>query len=523
MANPGSPIYTELPLIVAGSTKFSRYNKISVEQSINFFLVDEWLTPFAGYKNVQTINPTGQGRGIYSSAKLKLLFAVIDNKVYKFDSILSKTLIGNLQTAIGDVFISENNAGQILFSDSQYLYVWNSVTSVFYQSANALQPNYFFIDFTPGYVTFQNGRFVSPAANAQGNFIWALSEPNNGLSWPDDAQHRGSLQTKPDKTVATIRFPGSGNNLFVFGATVTEQWQDVGAQLFPYQRSTAFNIDYGCINPASIAELENKVCFIGINEKSGPVIMYSTGGDPVHISTDGIDDKLAFLTNPTNCYGFMFRQNGHLFYVVTWPTDNLTYAYDFNTDKFYTLCDEHMNAFIVKRVAFFNNLYFFVSLRDGNLYELSNNFYTYDYGDGDIQEIPRIRITPSIRLPDQSRFIAGYAGFCIEQGQFDYDYRDTTFILGTEDENEISTQNHNQLIGGGHNFRNNVPRIDMCMSKDGGINYGSNRSIDMFPLGRRANRLMWRNLGAANELVFQFRFHGYAQYVANNGIVAIYQ
>jgi hypothetical protein len=518
MAKPGAQRYQDIPLEIAGSTKFSRYAKISVEQTFNMFLVDQWLTPFAGYQNVQTINPTGEGRGIYSSAKLSTLFAVIDNNVYKFDTALSRTRIGNLQTFIGDVFITENNAGQILFSDSTRLYVYNSTTTVF--STSGID---FIIDFVPGFVTFQNGRFVSPAATSGGNFLWALSDPNNGLSWPDDAQHRGALQTKPDKTVATIRFPGSGNNLFVFGATVTEQWQDVGAQLFPYQRSTAFNIDYGCINPATIAELENKVCFIGINEKSGPIIMYSNGGDPIHISTDGIDDKLAFLKNPSNCYGFMFRQNGHLFYVATWPTDQLSYAYDFNTDKFYTLCDENMNAFIPKRVAFFNNLYFFVSLKDGNLYELSNNIYDYDYGNGQIFEIPRIRITPSLRLPDQSRFIAGYSGFCIEQGQFDYDYRDTTFILGTEDTNEISTQNHNQLIGGGYNFRNNVPRIDMSLSKDGGVNFGSNKSIDMLPLGNRANRLMWRNLGAANELVHQFRFHGFSRFVCNNGVTGIYQ
>ncbi len=513
---PGSPRYTDYPLVIAGSTKFGRYNKMSSEATYNMILSDNWLVPFAGYQNKVTLNTTGSGRGIYSSAKLKKLFAVVDNNVWMFDTALSKRVVGNMFTFLNDVFITENNAGQILFSDGQRLYVYDSATSTFKISGVD-----FTINFTPGYVTFQNGRFISPAATSAGNFIWALSDPNNGLSWPDDAQHRGLLQTKADKVVASIRFPGRGNLLLVFGSTVTEQWQDVGAQLFPYQRSQSTNIDYGCINPATIAESENIVSWIAANEKSGPVIMYTNGGEVKHISTDGIDFQLAQLKNPTNVYGFMFKQDGHLFYVATWPADRLSYAYDFNTDKFYTLCDENMDAFIAKRVAFFNNRYFFVSIKDGNLYELSSEFTTYDYGDGNVFEIPRIRVTPSIVMPDQSRFVAGYTGFTIEQGQFDYPDTDTRFILGTENSDEISTQNHTVLIGGGEDRRNNVPRIDFCVSKDGGVNFGSNVSINMRPQGVRQNRLMWWRLGAANDLVQQYRFWGFQRFVAFNGITGV--
>src|SRR5277367_3000794 len=116
MAKPGAAKYKDVPLMVAGSTKFGAYPKINLEQTFNMILSDEWLIDFAGYKNVKEINTNGQGRGIYSSPKLKTMFAVIDNVAYKFDNVLSKTAIGTLQTAVGDVFIAENNVGQILFS-----------------------------------------------------------------------------------------------------------------------------------------------------------------------------------------------------------------------------------------------------------------------------------------------------------------------------------------------------------------------------------------------------------------------
>ena len=493
---------------------------MSSEETWNMILSDQFLVPFAGYKRVNEIDNKGTGRGIYSSAKQNLMFAVIDNNAYMFDNDLTATIVGSLTTFVGDVFISENNAGQIAFSYGSNIYIYQPSTLTFSTAV---------IDFIPGYITFQNGKLISPAASttvASNNYLWRLSASNNGLSWPTGtslAQFQGSLQTKPDETVATIRFPGRGNMLLVFGKTVTEIWQNVGAQLFPYQRSQSINIDYGCINPATIAESEDIVAWVAINEKSGPVISYTTGGDIQHISTDGIDFRLANLLKPEDCYGFMFKQDGHLFYVATWVSDNQSYAYDFNTKKFYTLCDENLNAFIVKKVAFFQNEYYFVSIRDGNLYQLSSDFVTYDYGNDNIFAIPRIRICNSIRMPDQSRFVAAYAGFTIEQGQFDYPDVDTRFILGTEDSNEISTQNHNVLIGGGENTTANVPRVDMSVSYDGGISFSNDVSIVMFPLGVRQNRLMWWRLGSGNDMVQQFRFYGFGRFVASNGICGISQ
>ena len=194
---------------------------------------------------------------------------------------------------------------------------------------------------------------------------------------------------------------------------------DTGRQLFPYERSLSQNIDYGCINPSTIAQSGNFICWVSKNEKSGVSIVYSKGANANRISTDGIDFKLENLTAPEQCYGFMARIAGHTLYVVTWTVDNLTYAYDFNTERFYTLSDEYMDAFIVKKITFFNNKYYFVSIRDGNLYELNANFSTYDYGDK-VVEIPYIRVCESIELADQSRFAVGYLDSFVEQGNINY-------------------------------------------------------------------------------------------------------
>lgn len=490
MANPGAEKYKDVPINIAGSTKFGRYPKMSSEQSFNIIVSDGWVVPFAGFKNVAAISPNGIGRGIYSSTKLNKMFAVIDDGIYVFDSSLAYQRIFTMPTSQGNVFISENNnvtnGGEVVFSDSQNLYIYKALTNTVVQRDGGNTGGT--LGFVPGYLTYQNGRFVCP--DLLGN-QWRLSDINQGAeyaNWPTDAQHVGAIQTKPDKSVACIRMPGQGNMLLVFGSTVAEKWYDVGAAQFPYQRSQSDNFDYGCLNPATIAESENIVCWLAINEKSGPTIMMTNGGQIKHISTDGIDFKLATLVNPFNSYGFMFKQDGHLFYVITFVDDELTYAYDFNADAFYTLTDENLSYFPAKRVAFFNDQYYFVSINDGNLYQLGSQFTNYDYGNGDVRDAPRIRILPEIAQPDQSYFITGYTGFTIEQG-----------------------------------ITNRTQRVDLSLSKDGGINFGSSQGITLNALGKRQNRLMYWNLGISNTLVQQYRFYGFDRFVATNGITGIFE
>jgi len=387
-----SPNFTQIPLDIVGSTKFGRYPKISVEQTYNMIISDGFLVPAAGYQIVSELARHAEGRAIFTSTRYNHMIAVIGNKVYAITNNLFISEVGSISSFNGDVYIDENNANQIAICDQSSIYIYNWLTGAFTKAtlpANASDGS----AFVPGYITYQDGRFIAASI---GKPIWRLSDVGNGLSWPADAQHEGTFQTKPDNVVATQRVPGGGNLLYVFGSTVTEIWQDVGFQLFPYQRNSSVNIDYGCLNPATIAYNDTIVVWLAANEKSGPMIAYSTGGSIKKISTDGIDFKFTKLKNPANSYGFLFRQDGHLLYQITFPDDNLTYVYDFNTQMFFTLTDDSMGYHIAKRIAFFNDDYYFVSFKDGNIYNYSTSFSTYNG-----KEIPRIRICKPIRLPDE--------------------------------------------------------------------------------------------------------------------------
>lgn len=545
-----------VPVNVAGSSTFGRYPKISQEKTYNMFVSDNFLVPYAGYEIIISSTLLGnglEGRGIFTSTKLDALVIVIDNQVWLvrivFDQntgealISSRANIGNLQTTTGPVYITENNKPQVLISDNQNLYIFDTTIA----STVQIVPK---LNFTPGYITFHDTYFICAASNdltyqtatsPAANNTWRLSMQNQGFTadntlsgataWPSTASFVGLLQTKPDNVQAVVRFPSKGNMIFVMGSIVTEAWFDTGAQLFPYQRTNQYNIDYGCLSPATVAYMDEVVVWLAQNEKSGPIILYSKGGIPEKITTDGIDYLFSQLQNPQDSQGFLYRQDGHLFYHINFYSDNLSLFYDFNTDKFYHASDQNLNYFIASEIAFISNQYYFVTKNNGNLFAFDTAFTTYqDVLSNKLTtpvnfEIPRIRICKNIRLPTQDYFIANDIGFTIESGETNYLQQNETepnpFLL-------LNGQNFNLLNGQQFNLLSEedvssaeTPVVFLSVSYDGGAVFGSEWAYQLPAIGYRRNRLMWWQLGVVNDFVPRFRFQGIGRFVVTDGVCNI--
>jgi hypothetical protein len=532
MQPSAQPPKSEATLKLVGSNTFGRNAKMSSEQTFNMMVSDGWLCQMPGYKKVIDLIGSGNGRALYSSAQGGFMIAVADNRVFRISGppdALNTQFLFEIDTFFGDISIDENVGYQIAICDGLdlWIYDWRSNTS-----NKAILPIDSQTGFTilPGYVTYHDGYFIVPNSNSS---FWYLSSLNNGLVWDWGAGATyvaGRILTKPTNAVAVLRAPGKGNLIYVFGKTVTELWQNVGAQLFPYQRNSSASIDYGCVSSTTIAAMDNYVAFLGANEKSGPVIMVSEGSGFTHLSTDGIDFKLADLVNPALSYAFFYRIDGHVFYQITFydPRDNYTLVYDFNTKMFFYATDENMNFHIAEAVAYYNNTYYFVSLIDASIYEMSGEFTTYDYtspsSPGFLNEFepPRMRICNSIEQADTSRFIANSLAFQVEQGVDERFQGSQLSYLTTEGGLVISQESDVGYIG---QFLQNelvvnpyVPRIDMSISKDSGQTFGNTVQKFLNPLGNRSNRVIFYRLGAVNDLAIQFRFWGLGRFTVGNGV-----
>lgn len=547
----------EIPINIVGGNKFGRYPKISDEQTWNFLVSDGFLVPYAGYGLAGETGNTLKGRGCISSFTGQFTLNVIGNKLY---TAQINTTTGNLTvvqvpsatltTTTGDVYMAENNNKQICIVDGVNLYVYDyGATPGFYSTAGSgasLISWNFNVFPNPGYVAFQNGRFIVTCNTTQ---YWVLSKLNQALdqpgpvyAWPQNntgtyASQIGVITSKPCNIRAAVPVPGGGNNLLILGSNVSESWQDVGYATFPYQRNSTFNVDFGCINPSSIAALDNFIVFLAVNEQSGPFIVMIQGGNIKRISTDGIDYKLSQLKNPQDCTGFLFKQDGHLIYQFTFIQDNLSYIYDFNTDMFFTVTDENLNYHPARQVVFYNNDYYFVNINDDKIYRFGTQYTCAQYGYPDdfptYREIPRIRVTAPVRLPTQRYFIAKSLGFTIENGQqndeikvplqpYIFNNIQTEALVNIATEAHVPIATELPPVPSGYTILFSEA-VDLSISRDGGETFGSRWRLNMNKTGKRKSRFIWQRLGIVNDATFQLQFSGFGRFVATDGILEVYQ
>lgn len=525
-----------VPVNIVGSSIFGRFPKISSEKTFNMFIStagqDEWLVNFAGWKKLfYLIEGSAHGRGVFHSVRNNIIVAVINNVVFKIDSDFNFTQVGTILTASGDVFMDENLNDQICIVDGLNAYIYNVDTgSLTKQTLNS--------NLIPNYVVYHNTFFIFGNANTTGNgakwYVYVFDTPTTITEETELA-----LETKPDYAIAVQRLPGQSNNIIVFGTSVSEIWTNVGG-IDNYVRNSSRSIDYGCLSPSTIASNDRYVVWLGVNESNSPTITMFTEAGPVSISTDGIDYQLGQLQFPEQSTAFFYRDDGHLFYQITFynPSDNLSLIYDMDTKKFFHISDAYTNYHPARNVVYFNNNVYFISLNNGAFYQTGTTFYTYDetigvtpfYSEHN-KEIPRTRITSSIRLPNAARFMSNDLSVTIDQGN-DPNFMlanltpTQTFLITEDSLDEIISETGLFLVSEDSilpQIYTYIPRVDLTISKDGGVTFSNTVSKDLRPIGYRKNMLRWtRQFGFSNDLTFKFRFWSKSYVCVWNGAVDIY-
>lgn len=388
-------------------------------------------------------------------------------------------------------------------------------------------------DLIPGYVSYHNSFFlVAPSRNEPNDTnTWYAFQRATDTTISQVTDSAFPLQTKPDKCRAVKRLPGRGNHVLVIGNSVCEVWTNVGGSE-NYRRNSSFNIDYGTVAPETIAANEEFLCFLAQNENNAPTILVTNGGEVKPISTDGIDHLLQSIKFPEKSTAFFYRQDGHLFYQITFysEADNLTLFYDFKTQKFYHASDQNFNFHPARQVIYFNERFIFVGINRGSIYELSTNIIDVieEINDTEGEEIPRLRIPDTVRLSEAKPFVCTKFEFWLEQGINNFPKIDTgeDNCLGhllTESGDFLVTESGAFiLVEDGYCIEEpNRPRVDLALSKNGNQSFSPYVGIDLNPEGVYRNRTQWNRLGFANEITFQIRFWGLQRFIANNGILYV--
>jgi hypothetical protein len=155
----------------------------------------------------------------------------------------------------------------------------------------------------------------------------------DGVTWdPLDTQNKmGSL----DRLVMLQAHEG---HLWLFGKKTIDIWYNSGAADFPFERISGSFIDQGTMAPWSVANIDKKLYWLGSDERGQGRVFRAEGYTPVRISTSAIEYLISTygaLGVDPQITGCGYEEDGHTFYVLTFPRAQATLVYDLTTNMWH--------------------------------------------------------------------------------------------------------------------------------------------------------------------------------------------
>jgi hypothetical protein len=381
-------------------------------------------------------------------------YVVSGQEVYKLTGLTATpTLLGTV-SGTGPVSIADNGT-QIFFACNPDGYIYNETTNVFAQITDP--------DFAGAVtVAYLDGYFVFNQPNSQ--IIW-VSELLNGQSV--DPLDFASAEGSPDGVVGII---ADHRELWVFGTDSVEVWYDSGAADFPLQRiQGAFN-EIGCVSAYTIAKMDNGLFWLGTDARGQGIVYRANGYTGVRISTHAIEYAIAQYGNIADAIAYTYQQEGHAFYVLTFPSGNATWVYDVATQAWHERAGWDNGEFTRHRSncqCNFGGNIIVGDFENGNIYTLDLDVYA---DNGGIQKWLRSwRALPS--------------------GQ----------------NNLKRTAHHSLQLNcesgvGLNNGQGSDPQAMLRWSDDGGHTWSNEHWSPMGKIGAYYHRVFWRRLGMTLKL-----------------------
>jgi hypothetical protein len=278
---------------------------------------------------------------------------------------------------------------------------------------------------------------------------------------------------------------------------------------FPFQRIPGTSTQHGIAAPFSLYRLGNSFAYVSRNNRGQAQIMQMNGYLPKRISTHAVENT---LTNQyvDDAIAWTYQLEGHEVYVVTFPTLNLTWAYDSTTEMWhkwlYTANDNSYQRHRGNCCAVFQGMVLVGDYENGCIYELDKKNYT-DNG----QYVRRLRRAPHLVTDYQRQYFdelqiqfqpgVGTTGLSVDNG---YDYIGDPYYITPDGSLVIAPDAVLYLAKSlGSTTVTTNPQAMLRWSNDGGSTWTKYYTVSIGQLGRYKNRAIWRRLGMARDRVFE--------------------
>lgn len=363
---------TQVPFI--GPANRARSLNVSAQRAVNCYLeLGADGAPHALYGTPGTVLRATLGNGPVRGgiSANGYSWIVSGNTVYRVSSAYAVTNCGTISTGSGPVSVSANDT-QILIVDGTAGYLVTMSAATVAAIAD--------VDFPNGVTqsTYQDGYFIV-AGNGSGQFF--INETaNNGALW--NGLDFASAEGSPDDTISII---SDHRELWLIGTDSAEVWINTGNADFPFERSGNVFIEHGCAASFSLDKIDNTVFWLGADSHGHGMVWRASGYTPQRISTHAIEYAISQYSRIDDAFSFTYQQDGHAFYVLTFPTGNATWVYDAATSEWHQRAwfdssNGNLNRWRPSCHVFANGKHLVGDWENGNLYSLEQNVYTDNTG-----------------------------------------------------------------------------------------------------------------------------------------------
>jgi hypothetical protein len=371
------------------------------------------------------------------------------------------TFVANLLTNNGPVCIRDNGpGGYAVIVDGTYGYTYNISAHTL---AQITDPAFLPAD----RVAFIDGWLIFNHVGTQTFFTTAPT--------PYTITFSGSFYALKDSSSDDlITLMENNRELWLIGERTSEVWYDAGGANFAFSRIPGVAPQIGCSAPQSIARLGSSLVWLGRSERGENVVIQTEQYSYKDISTRAVEAAISSYPLVTDAIGYVYEEEGHLFYVLTFPTADKTWVYDVTTSMWHERGSFNPVTGVFHRhksncFMNFQNVRIVGDYQSKLLYQMSRQFYV-DYD----TPLIALRRTPHLWSRENRKRLF-HASLQIE------------FSPG------VGLQ-----TGQGSN-----PQAMLRWSDDGGATFGTQHWTTIGATGRYKNRALWRRLGHARDRVYE--------------------
>jgi hypothetical protein len=396
--------------------------------------------------------------------RLGVIYAVAGDTFYSLNvAAETATTIGTIQSSSGKVWMEYNG---IYGSKSTWqIMICDGTDGYYFDGVSTLAP-----------ITDED--FPGCSSMSFVDQYGIISEPETGNLWNsnlnDFSAWLGSdfvvSEGAPDNLLSVI---ADHREAWLFGERTVEVFKTTGDTDAVFQRINGTFQEIGIAAAASPAKKDNVIFWLDNYLQ----VRMASGYNSSIVSTPAISNLIQNLSVTSDAIGMAYIQNGQTFYVLTFPSSNLTIAYDHGESVKAGFPLWHVKSSGTNGakwrgscVVEHNGTVFVGDSQNGYIHKLKDNVYT-DNGEAIRREFTT-------------------------QEVFDQDERRNLF----HHELELEVESGVGLVTG----QGSDPEIMMQYSDDGGHTWSYESWSKIGKIGEYANRVRWQGLGQSRNRIYKF-------------------